>query len=86
MDQYTNPKQGLIVGYRLVLGWNVFTLLFLFAATYTSYRQYKAKYTNKVDNGSVELEDVALQSNDAENLRPRVRSKQEVYRHLGIIT
>ena len=47
MDQYTNPKQGLIMGYRLVLGWNVFTLLFLFMATCFSYRNYKTKYMNK---------------------------------------
>ena len=47
MDQYANPKEGLIAGYRLVLGWNVFTLLFLFAATGFSYRAYKRRYGAK---------------------------------------
>lgn len=45
MDQYANPKEGLIMGYRLILGWNVFTLLFLFAATFFSYLQYRRLYS-----------------------------------------
>lgn len=40
MDQYANPKEGLIMGYRLVLGWNFFTLFFLLSATFFSYRLY----------------------------------------------
>ena len=44
MDQYTSPKQGLIMGYRFLLGWNVFTLLFIFGATIFSYRNYRTMY------------------------------------------
>lgn len=44
MDQYSNPKEGLLMGYRLVLAWNVFTLMFLFFSVAFSYREYKAKY------------------------------------------
>jgi len=32
------------MGYRLLLGWNAFTLIFLFMATCFSYREYKIKY------------------------------------------
>ena len=44
MDQYTNPKTGLTMGYRLLLGWNFFTLMFLTAATCFSWREYRIKY------------------------------------------
>ena len=46
MDQYASPKQGLIMGYRLLLAWNAFTLIFLFMATCFSYREYKIKYAS----------------------------------------
>lgn len=45
MDQYTSPKVGLTMGYRFLLGWNAFTLLFVFAATAFSYRDYRRRYS-----------------------------------------
>lgn len=44
MDQYPNPKEGLIMGYRVMLGWNFFTLLFLFAATCFSWSHHRKQY------------------------------------------
>ena len=44
MDQYQNPKQGLIWGYRLILGWNIFTLICITLATCFSLRAYQEKY------------------------------------------
>ena len=73
------------MGYRLVLGWNVFTLLFLFLATCFSYRHYRIHYMNK-EGDPAEHEDARLVQKDQENLRPRIRSKQEAFRQLGLIT
>ena len=50
MDQYTNPKEGLTMGYRLMLGWNAFTLTFLLLATYFSYREYLIKYAGQTED------------------------------------
>ena len=56
MDQYPNPKEGLIMGYRLMLGWNFFTLLFLFSATCFSYREYRQKYGKLSAKAAEELD------------------------------
>lgn len=40
IDQFKDHKQGLIWGYRLVLAWNVFTLVFLMGATLASWLNF----------------------------------------------
>ena len=46
MDSYTSPKEGLLIGYRVVLGWNVFTLMFLFFSVCFSHREFKRRYSD----------------------------------------
>ena len=44
MDQFDNQKEGLIWGYRLILGWNVFTMVFLGLAMFFSWRRSRQIY------------------------------------------
>ena len=38
IDQFKDPKTGLIWGFRLVVAWNFFTVVFLAMATLASYK------------------------------------------------
>ena len=46
------------MGYRFMLGWNIFTLLFIFAATMFSYRNYRKRYLNKGQEEKIEMKDI----------------------------
>ena len=50
------------MGYRFLLGWNVFTLLFIFGATLFSFRNYRRIYSHqqgrKAGESGVELQDL----------------------------
>ena len=60
MDQYVSPKEGLIMGYRFLLGWNMFTLLFILLATAFSYRNYRKRYM-RTPKEDVELKDINIE-------------------------
>jgi len=85
MDQYRNPKQGLLAGYSLVLGWNVCTMIFLFCATCFSYREYLRKYSHLhqkqqiVDEESVQYDGADLPV----SVRPQASSQKELGNYEG---
>ena len=43
IDSFQDEYRGLVWGYRLVLAWNIFTVAFLFGATFFSYLQYRKR-------------------------------------------
>ena len=70
----------MIMGYRLVLGWNVFTLLFLFAATFFSHRQYKRLYSEKTPEKEEGLEFDSALKDELEYGRSVPQKSEEIER------
>ena len=60
MDQYTSPKEGLIMGYRFLLGWNALSLMFILLAVAFSYRNYRKRYMSDTAL-DVEMNDINIE-------------------------
>ena len=79
MDSFQDHIEGLLWGYRLVLAWNAFTVLFLAGAMYFSYRRWRMRQNNPAMLNEEEPQsDSRLTTSEEHRLEGKVNSRDRL--------